>query len=66
MEVGLRGRVGFRLWFQLWSGLALRLADLRLLELAVVEELRRRWWLVMGAPEIGAMAGRLVAGEVCP
>lgn len=57
----MRVRVAFRLWF----GLVLRLADLRLLDLAVAAELRRRQWLVRGEPEIGAMAGRLVAGQTC-
>jgi hypothetical protein len=47
----------------LWFGMALRLEDLRLLELAVVVGLRRRLWLVMGKPEIGAMVGRLFAGQ---
>ena len=46
MEVGLQVRMGFRLWF----GVALRLADLRLLELAMVAGLRRRQWLVMVEP----------------
>ena len=58
----MRVRVTVRLWF----GLALRLADLRLLELAVVAELRRRWWSEMGGPWVGAMAGRLVAVQACP
>jgi hypothetical protein len=61
MEASLRVGVGFRLWF----GMALRLEDLRLLELAVVVGLRRRLWLVMGKPEIGAMVGRLFAGQGC-
>ena len=42
-----------------------KFAESGLLELPVVAGLRRRQWLVMGESEIGAMAGRRVAGQTC-
>lgn len=54
LGVGSRDRAAVRLWFEV----ALRSPDLRLLELAVVAELQRRWWPEMGEPWVAAMAGR--------